>query len=57
MLWTISVFGITMRSLKLADLLHFENHCSHFCVTNPAKLSKRRAQTDNLKSINLPQLF
>ena len=54
---TISVFGIAMRSLKLADLWHFENHCSHFCVANPTKLSKRRAQTDNLKSINLPQLF
>ena len=25
-------------------------------VTNPTKLSKRRAQTDNLKSINLHQL-
>ena len=57
MLWTISVFGIAMRSLKLADLRNFENHCSHFCVTNPAKFNKRRAQTDNLKSINLPQLF
>ena len=56
-LWTISVFGIAMRSLKLADLWHLENHCSHFCVTNPAKFCKRRAQTDNLKSINLPQLF
>ena len=57
MLWTISVFGIAMRSLKLADLWHFENHCSHFCVTNPPKFSKRRAQTDNSKSVNLPQLF
>ena len=57
MLCTISVFGIAMRSLKLADLWHFENHCSHFCVANPTTLSKRRAQTDNLKSINLPQLF
>ena len=57
MLWTISVFGIAMRSLKLADLWQFENHYSHFCVTNPEKFSKRRTQTDNLKSINLPQLF
>ena len=57
MLWTISVFGINMRSLKLADLCYFENHCSHFCVTNPAKFSKRRAKTDNLKSINPHQLF
>ena len=54
---TISAFGIAMRSLKLADLWHFENHCSHFCVTNPSKFRKGRAQTDNLKSINLPQLF
>ena len=53
---TISVFGIAVRSLKLADLWHFENHCSHFCVANPTKLSKRRAQTNNLMSINLPQL-
>ena len=57
MLWTITVFGIAMRSLKLADLWHFENHCSHLCVTNPAKFSKSRAKTDNSKSINLPQLF
>ena len=35
----------------------FLNHCSHFCVTNPSKFSKGRAQTDNLKSINIPQLF
>ena len=54
---TRSVYGITIRSLKLADSWHFETHCSHFCVTNPTKLSKRRAQTDNLKSINLPQVF
>ena len=54
---TISVFGITMRSLKLADSWYFETHCSHFYVTNPKRLSKRRAQTDNLRSINLPQLF
>ena len=54
---TISVFGIAMRLLKLGDLWHFENHCSHFCVANPTKLSKRRAQTDDLKSTNLPQLF
>ena len=26
----ISVFGITMRSLKLADSWHFETHCGHF---------------------------
>ena len=54
---TISFFGIAMRSLKLVDLWHLENHCSHFCVTNPAKLSKRRAQTDKVKSLNLRQLF
>ena len=52
---TISVFGITMRSLKLADSWYFETHCSHFCVKNPTKLSKRRAQTYNLRSINLPK--
>ena len=54
---TISVFGITKRSLTLADSWGFESHCSHICVTNPSKLSKKLAQTDNLKSINLPQLL
>ena len=46
-----------MRSLKLADSWGFESYCSHFCVTNPSKLSKKLAQPDNLKSINLPQLL
>ena len=37
---TLSVFGIAMQSLKLADLKHFENHCSLFSVTNPTNLAK-----------------
>ena len=54
---TVSVNGIAMRSLELAALWHFETHRGHFCITNPKKFSERRAQTDNSKSISLPQLL
>ena len=50
---TISVSGITMRSLKLADLWHFQTNSSHFRITNTTKLSKRRGQTDNSKSVKV----
>ena len=48
---------MAIRSLKFADLWQFETHWGHFCVINPTKHSKRRAQTGDLKCINLPQLF